>query len=199
MRTLHLHLLLSFLMSSNSFIMSHPRSIFKEMFEMLEEIEQVHEQMEKRFSQHYHELGASSFSSKSISMKMKEETLEIAFAYNLPKDRNFDAQFDQERNVLNISTASGKVSIHAQQTPYKQTCITALFKYQEPQQVDKDKMIGSLYSHSEVTQTIEGEIELAHATIDYDIETQELIITIPQRKKVRTKIPVNFKEPKEGK
>lgn len=199
MRTLHLHLLLSLLMSSNSLIMSHPRSIFKEMFEMLEEMEQLHEQMEKRFSREYQELEASSFSGKSISMKMKEGVLEIAFAYNLPKDRNFDAQFDQERNVLNISTASGKVSIHAQQTPYKQTYITALFKHQEPQQIDKDKMIGSLYSHSEVTQTIDGEIELEHATIEYDTETQELIIAIPQRKKVVTKIPVNFKEPKEGK
>lgn len=202
MLNLRKQLLLSLLLSSSMLTISPAHQSFFE--EMMEEMDQFHELMEKRFAQVRQELRTSMRSLKespSISMKLKDAGIEITIPHIALKDRNFDAQFDQDNNLLTVSTPSGIVSIQSQPSNYNRTYITAQFKQKQEQEADTDKGTQALYMNyfAHASQTVAGEVEMQHPLIEYDAQTQELLIVLPQRKKIVTKIPVNFKEPKEDK
>lgn len=197
MQTIQKQLLLSLIISSNSLLTASPS-----IFEKWEEMESFRQRMHKSMSDFRDEMRNSMQSLKevpSISMKMTNAGVQISIPHIGLKDRNFEAQFDQENNVLAISTPNGAISIQARTRSGKQTYISAILKHQEQQELEKDKGTNIFSSHSQVSHIIEGEIEMAQSEIEYDSQTQELIITIPQRKRLFTKIPVNFKEPKETK
>lgn len=194
-------LLLSLLVGSMTTVSANHRSIFEEF---MEEMDQLHEQMEKRFAQARQEMHATFKTisdSPSISMKLMDSGVQISIPHIPLKDRNFDAQYDQDNNLLTISTPSGMVSIQAKPTTYNRTYITAQFKQQVQQEAQKDTGTHAFHlnSYAQASQTVPGEIEMQHPVIEYDAHLQELCITIAQRKKIVTKIPVNFKEPKEDK
>jgi hypothetical protein len=200
MQTIQKQLLLSFLIASSTTLLpANTTSIFDEMWQ---EMEQLHQRIEKRMSHMRNTMctyGDQIKEASPISMKTTEAGLQISLPQIALKDRNFDAQFDQDSNTLTISTPSGTISILARMIAGKQTYISASRKQNEQTELDKDKSSSTLYTHSQISQTFEGEIEMGQAAIEYESEMQELIITIPQRKRKTTKIPIHFKEPKEDK
>lgn len=199
MLTLHKQLLLSLLMvSSTTYLSVRGDSIFDQMWE---EMEQFQERIEKRMAQVRTEIQSHRAHAKelpSIGMKMTDTGLRIAVPYMALKDRTLDAQFDQEQNLLTITAPSAQIFIHARALGSKQTFMSARIK-QEEHTEQKDGAPSTLYSHTQMSQTFDGEIDLGQSAIEYDAQTKELIITIPSRKRTLTKIPVQIKEPKEEK
>lgn len=200
MQTIQKQLLLSFLIASSTTLLpANTTSIFDEMWQ---EMEQFHQRIEKRMAHLRNAMytyGDQIKEASSISMKTTEAGLQISLPQIALKDRNFDAQFDQDTNTLIITTPSGTISIHARMIAGKQTYISASRKQNEQAELDNDKSSSTLYTHSQISQTFEGEIEMGQSAIEYESDMQELIITIPPRKRKLTKIPINFKEPKEDK
>lgn len=199
MQTIQKQLLLSLLISSSTTLLN--ANCASPSDEMWEEIEHFHQLIEKRMARMRQEMKTSMNPFKeipNISMKNIDTGVQISIPNILLKDRNFDAQFDQDNNLLVVSIPTGSISIQAG-ISNKKTYLTTMLKLQDSKDLDKNQTAGTIYSHSQVSQTINGEIEMGQAEIEYDSQSQELMITIPQRKRKMTKIPVHFKDPQENK
>lgn len=200
MHTLNVHLLLSLLMISSTDMRGFPRSFLDEM---MQEMDQFHERMEKHFSQIHQEMrdhfAHTSYKESEISILPKEDACEIIFSNITLKDKNLDAQFDQEKNNLMIKSDGYKASIYANHrgryTQLRVECRQHLIREPEHKEAQGHSINSSFYT----SEVIAGDIELEHAHIEYEAELHQLKISIPFRKKLLTKIPVNIKEPKDGK
>lgn len=188
-------LLLSLLIGTTC--VATPKSLFEEMIEEVNEMEmrferrmnRIHEEMKKAFSAPLN--NDSENTSLSISENKDANCLEIIINPLIVKEKNFDAHLDQETGKMAISTPAGSIYIQT-----NRHFISAGFNHHSKQDTDlKDaKNTITLSSYIQNAKTLHTEIALEETQIEYDQDSKKLVISIPFRKKVFTKIPVTIKE-----
>ena len=201
MQTIQKQLLLSLLVGS-SCITSYGSSIlFFE--EMIHEMDHFHEQMEKHFSQVRQEmkeqcsyLSSRTKDSPTLTMHQTDEHVEINCSSIALKDSNLEANWDQDTSELVIKAEGNKVSIQAVPRTARYTYLNVECQQRITKENDhKDGASQSRISnYAHIAQNFAGQLDLEHAHIEYEAESQNLKVTIPIQKKLLTKIPVTIKE-----
>ncbi len=195
MSIINKHLLLSLLIGSSC--AAAPQSLFEEM---IEEINEMQARFERRMNRIHEEMKRSVAAPLnngldspilSISENKTNNCVEIILHPLIIKEKSFDATLDQENNSMTIATPAG--SLHVQTDHH---LISIGFNHQIKQEQDQkgNKSHITMNSYSQNTKTISAELALEESHIEYDQAAQKLVVSIPFRKKVVTKIPVTIKE-----
>ncbi len=188
-------LLLSLLIGTSC--IAAPKSLFEEMIEEVNEIQarferrmnRVHEEMKKAMDAPLNN-GIDTPILAINENKMNNE-VEITLHPLAIKEKSIDASMDHDTNAMIITTPSG--SLHLQTNRH---ILYAGFTHQLKQELDQkgNKAQALMSSYSQNAKTLSSELALEESHIEYDQTAQKLMVSIPFRKKLVTKIPVTIKE-----
>jgi hypothetical protein len=195
MRIFNQHLLLSLLIGTSC--TAAQANLFEEM---LEEMNEMHVRFEQHMSQ-FHEQMKKAFvvpmsngiSSPSliISENKDNNCVEVILHPMVVKEKIFDATMDEDTNSMTVSTPIGSVFI---QTDDNLICVEFNHNIKQEQDEEGNTAHIMMSSYYQNTAVVSAELALEQSHIEYDETTQKLVISIPFKKKVVTKIPVTIKE-----
>lgn len=194
MHTSAKHMLLLALMSccsANHLLATSPFTTYKQQLD----------QLETKFDQCFHQCNQINknmwkgldvaMEQTSIDIKESKETntVDIIIAPLTIKEKTFSAQFDEDKNMLELNTPAGKVMLQVERH-----MLSVSFDHQVEAEQKDNKAHVIMSSYNQSTARVSNEMFLDQTAIEYDETTKKLIATIPFRKKIVTKIPVTIKE-----
>lgn len=177
---------------SNSIAHSFFEEIVREMDEfeqrLVRRINRMNEETKKGFANYDF---AMEMASITINDNKKNNSVDIVISPLAIQEKTFDATMDQDTHTLTVTTPVGiaiiQVDRHVVSVTFNQQ-----IKQDTHQKHGKQQVVMS--SYNQTAKTVSEEMLLEEAKIEYDQVSQKLVLSLPLRKKVFTKIPVMIKE-----